>query len=135
MVRGVRTQRGVSGAGLGGFCSLCGCCTHCRGHVPGVASVPMSRGCGGAHQLCPWEGAGPGPPLCCQDLLVEVAVPAPLPSPAFLHRLKTITINQKPSPGLSKVLGTQDRSLSILNNNALELPAPRWLHLHDAKNQ
>lgn len=79
-------------------------------------------------------------PWCCCGLVMEVAVPTPLLSPPlvlpFLHRLKTIMINQKPSPGLGKVLGTRvARSLSILNNNALELPAPHWLHLHDAKNQ
>lgn len=49
--------------------------------------------------------------------------------------LKTITINQKPSLGLGKMLRTRNKSLSILNNNALELPAPCWLDLHDAKNQ
>lgn len=49
--------------------------------------------------------------------------------------LKTITINQKPSLGLGKMLRMEDKSLSILNNNALELPAPCWLDLHDAKNQ
>lgn len=44
-------------------------------------------------------------------------------------------INQKPSLGLGKMLRMEDKSLSILNNNAPELPAPCWLDLHDAKNQ
>lgn len=65
-------------------------------------------------------------------------MPAALPSPRCCRSptgLETIAINHEPSPGLGKVLGTRDKSLSILKNNALELPAPRWLHLHDAKNQ
>lgn len=36
-----------------------------------------------------------------------------------------MTVNQTPSLGLGEVLRTRDKSLSILNNNALELPVPR----------
>lgn len=105
----------------GGVFSLCG--TRCK--------VPMSRGCDGGHKLCPSEGTGlgfGGGSGCARSPPLPWLLP-------LLHRLKTTTINQEPSPGLGKVLGTLHRSLSILNNNALELPAPRWLHLHDAKNQ
>lgn len=87
-------------------------------------ALPLGGRGAGATLVPPGDGSGcaRSPPIPPLVLLL-------------LHRLKTITINQKPSPGLGKVLGTRNRSLSILNNNALELPAPRWLHLHDAKNQ
>lgn len=121
-----------------------------RGNLLGIPSVASSDPtkltevkntafCRGAGNVVGTLLLGWAAPCSVRSSVMETVLPASPPLCFFCCAssagLKTITINQKPSLGLGKMLRTRNKSLSILNNNALELPAPCWLDLHDAKNQ